>query len=809
MLSSGVSQPALLKLTRFAQMISHTPVILVLFIATLLLSCWSANAQSTSSKIVFADNAGRLLLINADGTGQSVLLPGSSILNNNPVYSPDGSKIAFNRQNGFKTEICVINADGTNLVVLTSANPQGESGENFSPSWSPDGSKIVFASNWNGRRKSEIWIMNANGTGLVQLTTNVQLGSDGGGPLFGNDTTPVWSPDGSRIAFSSTRDGLTDTELYVMNADGSNQTRLTDNTADDRNPTWSPDSQRIAFDRNATADFGINIINRDGTNLVNVTHDHFDPSWSPDGGKFVCTGFDSNFEIAIFTINADGTNRTKITNNNFSARAPSWAPPSSPPVPNFTISGVIKDGNGTPVSGVNLQMFSTFSRTIQSDAEGKYSFPGLATGNYRIDISKQGFGFVPSTLLFNNLSTNQAANITAFSAFSISGKVGSIGGLLVSLTGTQNRTVLTDGGNYSFDLLPAGGNYTVSITSKIWNITPSSVTFNNLSANQVANFDAVLAKYNISGTITRLGSPKQGITVELRDNTGFAPPTTVTDANGQYSFNNVNAGNYSVRPIGANYLFNPQTSDFLLDSNKTADFIALSTNHLLFTQATRTVVEGVASVQVTVARGGNCCGVGPITVKYATEDGTAKAGEDYTAVSGTLNFPEGTFQQTITIPILNDQLREASEQFSIKLSEPTGEVDLANPSIAVITIQDNEPVLITEANSDRAIAFNAISFVAPPFSLTTEPNYSADTRTRISLFVENLQINPLPTITVTAVDVQQNQFQLQLEAVAIFSGFPFSQLIVRLPENLSPGDLMITVNVNGQPSNTARISIKP
>ena len=790
-------------------MISHTPVILVLFIATLLLSCWSANAQSTSSKIVFADNAGRLLLINADGTGQSVLLPGSSILNNNPVYSPDGSKIAFNRQNGFKTEICVINADGTNLVVLTSANPQGESGENFSPSWSPDGSKIVFASNWNGRRKSEIWIMNANGTGLVQLTTNVQLGSDGGGPLFGNDTTPVWSPDGSRIAFSSTRDGLTDTELYVMNADGSNQTRLTDNTADDRNPTWSPDSQRIAFDRNATADFGINIINRDGTNLVNVTHDHFDPSWSPDGGKFVCTGFDSNFEIAIFTINADGTNRTKITNNNFSARAPSWAPPSSPPVPNFTISGVIKDGNGTPVSGVNLQMFSTFSRTIQSDAEGKYSFPGLATGNYRIDISKQGFGFVPSTLLFNNLSTNQTANITAFSAFSISGKVGSIGGLLVSLTGTQNRTVLTDGGNYSFDLLPAGGNYTVSITSKIWNITPSSVTFNNLSANQVANFDAVLAKYNISGTITRLGSPKQGITVELRDNTGFAPPTTVTDANGQYSFNNVNAGNYSVRPIGANYLFNPQTSDFLLDSNKTADFIALSTNHLLFTQATRTVVEGVASVQVTVARGGNCCGVGPITVKYATEDGTAKAGEDYTAVSGTLNFPEGTFQQTITIPILNDQLREVPEQFSIKLSEPTGEVDLANPSVAVINIQDNEPVLITEANSDRAITFNAISFVAPPFSSTTEPNYSADTRTRICLFVENLQFNPVPAITVTAVDMQQNQFQLQLETVVIDTRFPFVQFIVRLPENLSPGDLMITVNVNGQPSNTARISIKP
>ena len=791
-------------------MLRNTPASLLLFIATILLSCWSVNAQSTSSKIVFADQAGRLLLINADGTGQTILLPSSSILNDNPVYSPDGSKIAFNRKNGFRTDICVINADGTNLVTLTSANPQLENSESFSPSWSPDGSKLAFASNWNGQRKFEIWVMNANGTGLVQLTTSVQLGSDGGGPLFSNDATPAWSPDGSRIAFSSTRDGLSDTELYVMNADGSNQTRLTDNTADDRNPTWSPDSQRIAFDRNATADIGINIINRDGTNLVNVTHDAFDPSWSPDGAKFVCTGFDSSFEIAIFTINADGTNRTKITNNNFSARASSWAPPSSPPIPTFTISGVIKDGNGTPVSGVKLDMFATFSRSTQSDANGAYAFAGLPTGNYRIDISKQGFGFVPSTLLFNNLSTNQTANITAFTAFSISGKInGTSNGLLVALTGTLNRTVFSDGGNYSFDLLPAGGNYTVSITSRIWNITPPSITFNNLSANQVANFDAVLAKYNISGTITRLGSPKQGITVELRDNTGFAPPTTVTDANGQYAFNNVNAGNYSVRPVGANYLFNPQTADFLLDSNKIADFIALSTNHLLFTQATRTVVEGVTSVQLTVARGGNCCGVGPITVKYATEDGTAKAGEDYTAVSGTLNFPEGTFQQTITIPILNDQLREATEQFSIKLSEPTGEVDLASPSTAVISIQDNEPVLITETNSDRAIAFNAISFVAPPFSLTTEPNYSADNRTRISLFAENIQFPPLPAITVTAVDIQQHQFQLPLEAVARYSSFPFAQLIVRLPENLSPGDLIITVTVNGQPSNTARISVKP
>jgi hypothetical protein len=215
-------------------------------------------------------------------------------------------------------------------------------------------------------------------------------------------------------------------------------------------------------------------------------------------------------------------------------------------------------------------------------------------------------------------------------------------------------------------------------------------------------------------------------------------------------------------------------------------------------------------VQFTVVRGGNCCGVGPITVKYTTEDLTAKAGEDYTAVSGTLDFPEGTFQRTITIPILNDQVRESTEQFSIKLTDPTGEVDLANPSTAVINITDNEPVLVTEANSDRAITLNAVSLVAAPFTVMTDPNYSSDKRTRISLFTENIQFGPVfPKIVVTAVDIQQTQFVLTLEAVIGFTAFPFNQLIVRLPENLSPGDLMVTITVDGQPSNAARISVKP
>jgi Tol biopolymer transport system component len=794
-----------------------------LLLSFVLFVCGRTDAQTSSGKLVFSDEASRLLIINADGTGQTILTAGGNIRDSNPTYSPDGTKIAFDRNIQGKTNIFIMNPDGTNPVAVTSNGPLPNTNFNLDPSWSPDGTKLVFISDRGGQRKSEIWVVNVDGSGLVRLTTNVQLSSDGQGPVYGWDTNPSWSPDGSRIAFVSTQAGFPDTELYVMNADGSNQTRLTDNPNDERTPTWSPDSQKIGFYSNGGSTFGINIMLEDGTNVVNVTHDGFAPAWSPDGGRFAFQDSDPNngFKAAVFTMSVDGTNRVKITNNSISSLVPDWAPISSPPIPTLTISGQVLDGNGTPINGATLNLTGVFGRSTQSNAAGAYSFAGLPAGNYRIDIARSGYGFVPASVDLPNLTADQTVNFSAFVAFSISGQVSGLGGnsIFVNLSGSQTRSALTDfNGHYSFDILPAGGNYTVGFTNSIWNISPNSVTFNNLSANQTANFNAVRATYTISGRITRLGNPKPGITVALADTSGNTPPTTTTDANGQYSFTGVRAGGtYFVRPAAANYLMQPQTHDFTsLDGNKTADFVALSANHLGLGNASPNVGEGGCSLQVTVFRGGNAGGVGPITVDYATVDGTATAGSDYTAVSGTLNFPEGTFSRTITIPIFDDQLIEGSEQFSISLSNPTGEVDLGTPSSATVTITDNDPTtpkLYTETGSDRAIAFNATSMVAAPFHLTTPLNFSDDTRTRISFFVENLQINSCqgpPVIAVEAEDALLNHFQLPLEAVISYTGnAPFRQVIVLLPENLSAGDLLITISTNGLVSNKARITIQP
>jgi Tol biopolymer transport system component len=780
----------------------------------------AVTAQTNSGKIIFADTlTGGLFVINADGTGQTVLTTGGSIRDSNPVYSPDGSKIAFDRNAGSGRNIVVMNADGTNPITITTSS--SFSSVNMDPTWSPDGQKIAFISDRNGARRLEIFVVNVDGTGLTQLTTNVQLGADGQGPVYGNDFEPSWSPDGSKIAFSSNRVALNNIEIYSMNPDGSNQTQLANLSGNERGPTWSPDSQRIGFSAGAA----IRIMNRDGSNIVSVPNSGTGPAWSPDGTRFVVQAFDpgNGFKLALYSVNIDGSNSFKITNNNFDCLAPSWAPTSSAPVPTSTISGRVLDAGATAISGATLTLIGpTLNRTVQSDASGGYAFAGLPAGNYSISISKAGYGFTPTTVNFNNLTMDQTANFAAFVAFSISGQVTGLNGniLSVNLTGSQTRSVQTQpDGNYLLDLVPAGGNYTVAINSQIWNIAPSSYTFNNLSSNQIANFNAVAATYTISGRITRLGNPLSGVTVAIENGSGFTPPTTTTDSSGQYSFTNVRAGgNYMIRPSAANYSFDPQTGGFTqLDGNKTADFVALSTNHLLFTTRYAFVGEGQCSLVFTVVRGGNSGGVGPITVQYATSDVTATAGSDYTAVSGTLNFPEGTFSQTITVPLLADQITEGPETFLLTLSNPTGQVDLADPSSITIVLTDPAPpsaiVLATQPNSDRAIALNTSNLMAEPFKLTTPINFGSDTQTRVSFFLSGVQFNACQGTTslfFQATDSQQHSASGSVEGVFKLPGDnPYLQMSVPLPQGLVYGDLLMSFTLGNLTTNKARILTQP
>jgi dipeptidyl aminopeptidase/acylaminoacyl peptidase len=155
-------------------------------------------------------------------------------------------------------------------------------------SYSPDGTRIAFMNNYDG--DFEICVMNADGTGVRQLTKNSAV-----------DAYPTWSPDGSKIAFTSNRDG--DLDIYVMNADGSDQINITsDDPASDDFPRWSPDGRFIAIETDHYGGVSVALLTPDGklqATVGSVAYATFFGSWSPDG-KSLLVDSDSGGDFDIY-----------------------------------------------------------------------------------------------------------------------------------------------------------------------------------------------------------------------------------------------------------------------------------------------------------------------------------------------------------------------------------------------------------------------------------------------------------------------------------------------------------------------------
>ena len=261
-----------------------------------------------------------------------------------PSWSPDGNRIVFSSDrdghviDGRPTdEIYVMDVDGGNPRRLT--NHRGDDGY---PSWSPDGNRIVFWSDRDGNFNFEIYVMDADGGNPQNLTNNPNL-----------DWNPSWSPDGKRIVFDSVRDGNArndfeiNAEIYVMDADGQNQRRLTNHRGDDGYPSWSPDGERIAFmsERNGNAE--IYVMDADGGNqqrLTNHRSDDHSPSWSP-GGERIAFSSNRGGDFEIYVMDADGGNPQNLTNNHQSDGSPAWFGPAfvvAPAGKKFTMWGWLK-----------------------------------------------------------------------------------------------------------------------------------------------------------------------------------------------------------------------------------------------------------------------------------------------------------------------------------------------------------------------------------------------------------------------------------------------------------------------------------
>jgi Tol biopolymer transport system component len=206
----------------------------------------------------------------------------------------------------------------------------GNLGREWAPKWSPDGTRITYSSNQTGNW--EIYVMNADGSGQHPITDNPA-----------RDEYSAWSPDGNTIAFGSDRDGHRNREaaIYLMNVDGTNVRRVTWLESQDAVPSFSPDGTKLTWvdsvcDSGGCGPSHVYVANVDGTGVRRLTQgatNDWSPAFSPDGTKIAFTfqtyhdifhiGWDKTDEIAA--VNVDGTGWQNITGpNGTSEAAPAW-----------------------------------------------------------------------------------------------------------------------------------------------------------------------------------------------------------------------------------------------------------------------------------------------------------------------------------------------------------------------------------------------------------------------------------------------------------------------------------------------------
>jgi Tol biopolymer transport system component/subtilase family serine protease len=353
----------------------------------------AADINYDSSQIAFTSNRARnytpigyeyrqgdIYLVNIDGTNLN-LISDLSYYSHHPSFSPAGQSIAFTTDQSGNHDVWRMNIDGTGLIQLTNS-----SSRESVPTWSTNGQKIVYSSdisgnddiflmNQDGSSKTaltfspfaerfaditqdgqkiafssdmygpgDVFVMNSNGTGLLQVTIDLSV----------NEWHPSFNPSGNQLTFVRAD---VNTDIYMIDTDGTNLTRLTHDTALDTVNTWSPDGNTVVFSSSRTTGDGsrktiwkmtfeagkiaftsdrdgdeeIYVMNTDGTGQTQLTFNTAldrHPAWSPDGSKIVFRS-DRDGDNEIYVMNADGTGQTQLTFNTAVDWFPDWSPDGS------------------------------------------------------------------------------------------------------------------------------------------------------------------------------------------------------------------------------------------------------------------------------------------------------------------------------------------------------------------------------------------------------------------------------------------------------------------------------------------------
>lgn len=512
---------------------------------------WSPN----NSRIVFQSDRDNLFsgsaeiyVMNWDGSGQMRLTSAASD-DSAPVWSPDGTKIAFqSARNGVNYQVYVMNADGSGQVNIS--NNISNDGQ---PSWSPDGTKIAFASDRDHPGTYSVYVMNANGSSQTRLTFSDSA--------F-RDEQPAWSPDGTKLAFTSTRDSVVDTwqetddeggvltrtavrsnkEVYVMNADGSAQVRLTNTLENDDSASWSGDGTKIVFRSERERDCcdptpQVWVMNPDGSSQVNLSDNPYGdhcPSWqhvasnlsptvsvtSPaNGASFIAPA-----NITASASDSDGTiskvdfyqGTTLIGTDTVAPYSFNW---NNVAAGSYSLTARATDNNGatSTSAAVNITVNAVPTVSITSPANGA-SFTSLA--NIPISANASDSNGTISKVDFYQGTTLIGTDTTAPYSFNWNNVAAGSYSLTARATDNDDATSTSGAVTVSVNALPA-----VSITSPA----------NGANFTAPANITITANASDSGGSISRVDF-YQGTTLI---GTSTASPYTI-------SWNNVAAGSYSL-----------------------------------------------------------------------------------------------------------------------------------------------------------------------------------------------------------------------------------------------------------------------
>lgn len=663
---------------------------------------------------------GDLWLVDADGFAPTrIPVPGGP---NMAAFRPKTNLISYTRFGDSDTDIFTIRQDGQNETRILN-NPYGD----YCGRWNADGSKIVFSTYDDANNTPNIFVANPDGSGQHKITFSK------------TDRSPCWSPDGQQVVFESHRTGKE--QIYIVDADGTGEKRLTYSAADDRYPVFSPDGKKIAFASNRDGDFEIFVMNVDGTGQTQLTFNTVDdnnPSWQPglpEGTPSVSIsdasakeGDSGNTNMGFtVSLSAAATEPVTVNYRTYTASAQGgidYVPvPSTPLV--FSPGETSKTVNIQIIGDVLDEANETFNVRIAATGVGVLDPQGVGTiqdddavpvlNVQPVTMPEGNSGTSPATFIFSLSKASGRDVSVAYSCLDETAKTGNDyqpkNGTLVIPAGQTSAvlevpvvgdTILED--NESFVVrLGSPVNCTLAKNQVRCTITNDDTTpyisIGNASGSEGSVLTFWVSLSHIAGTDISVKFATTDVTAVAGADYAAKQGTVIIPAGA------------TSRKVGIQTL-----DDDTPESDETFRIrLSDATGGVLTgVQAVGTITSDdfpdidISSVSMKEGKAGQRDMVFTITlsepvpfvvsVLCQTSDGSALAGEDYVAANGLVSFAPNQLSRTFSVPVRGDTAFEATEEFYVNLSDASGGT-IATPLGVGTIINDDVKAAVSGAGS--------------------------------------------------------------------------------------------------------------